>query len=163
MFIITHFKNRVGYNVGVLYNPCPLDWISGIDCFLGSIIRGKVRIISTLPHSPAIIIDIIDKYQVTDSFWDPSKMFAIHQILIDRKMHLNSLRVLGCGGTLVSEDLRKTIEHCFPNAVVVIGYGLTEIAGLATASLLGNRGFSVGFLLTGFHVKVFLKKFKKKI
>lgn len=116
--------------------------------------RGKVRIISTLPVTPQLIVEIILDYNVTDSFADPSRMFAIDQILKERKIQLPTVRLLGCAGTLVSEDLRICIEQCFPNAIVAIAYGLTEIGGLGTASLTGNRGFSVGCLLRGIQVKV---------
>lgn len=121
---------------------------------LGSIVRGKVRIISTAPMTPQLIVDIVLEHQVTDAFADPSRIFAIHQILSERKIQLPTVRLLVCSGTLVSEDLRKTITHCFPNATVAVAYGLTEIGGLGTASMLGHRGHSVGFLIRGIQVQV---------
>lgn len=80
---------------------------------LGSIVRGKVRIISTAPMTAQLIVDVVLENEVTDAFADPSRILAINQILSERKIQLPSVRLLVCSGTLVSEDLRKQSQNVF--------------------------------------------------
>lgn len=137
-----------------MFNPSPLDWISGFDNFIGSIVRGKVRITCPLPVSAEKFVEIIQCHQVTDTFCDPSRMYELDRVLRQKQMTLPSVGLVVCSGTLASEDLQLRILDCFPMAGVAVGYGLTEIGGLASASLMGVRGFSVGFLLRGIHMKI---------
>lgn len=137
-----------------MFNPSPLDWISGFDNFIGSMFRGKTRIICRLPVTAERFVDICKRHQVTDTFCDPSRMYELDRVLTARGERLTSVQLLVCSGTLASEDLQLKILDCFPQAGVAVGYGLTEIGGLATASLMGQRGFSVGFLLRGIQMRV---------
>lgn len=137
-----------------MFNPSPLDWISGFDNFIGSFVRGKTRIICRLPISAERFVSICKRHQVTDTFCDPSRMYELDRVLSACGEQLTSVGLLVCSGTLASEDLQLKILECFPQAGVAVGYGLTEIGGLATASLMGQRGFSVGFLLRGIEMRV---------
>lgn len=148
------FETSLNKDVGIMFNPSPLDWISGFDNFIGSMYRGKTRIICRLPITAERFVDIVKRHSVTDTFCDPSRMYDLDRVLRSRNETLSTVQLLVCSGTLASEDLQLKILDCFPQAGVAVGYGLTEIGGLVSASLMGQRGFSVGFLLRGIQMHI---------
>lgn len=128
-------------------------WISGVAVAFGDLSGLKTRIITTKKSTPELIIEITQKYDVTDVFCNATQLTGCLVILRQLKLVLPSLKVFAAGGAAVPYNSVQEMRDYVPNGVVISGYGLTEVAGIVCIEVFGPEG-SVGLLAKGIHVKV---------
>lgn len=130
-----------------------MNWISGLDGGFGDLIRGKLRITTEARASPSIFVDVVTKHRVTELFLDAGTLAVLAQHFQQTRPNLDSIKLVACGGTSVSEKLRLSIQDYTPNGLTIIGYGMTEVGGALTACNI-PEGNSVGLLCQGIQIKV---------
>lgn len=130
-----------------------LYWLSGLATLLFSTLHGGTRVITTAKFSPDNFLKAIEKYKVTFVMTPPSQLaLTLKHATIDQ-WDLSSVRYYMCGGSIVAEDLCKQIRKYLPNGDINVGYGLSEIGGIATCNLPPKSG-SVGLLANGVQMKI---------
>lgn len=77
-------------------------WISGVAVAFGDLSGLKTRIITTKQSTPELIIEITQKYNVTDVFCNATQLTGALVILRQSKIVLPSLKVFAAGGAAVS-------------------------------------------------------------
>ncbi len=130
-----------------------MNWISGLDGGFGDLIRGKLRITTEERATPPLFVDVITKHRVTELFLDAGTLSVLAQYFHQTRPILDSIKLVSCGGTSVSDQLRLSIQDYCPNGVTIIGYGMTEVGGVLSACYKPN-GISVGLLCSGVKIKV---------
>lgn len=130
-----------------------MNWISGLDGGFGDLIRGKLRITTDQRPTPPIFVDVITKHRVSELFLDAGTLAVLGQYFHQVRPNLDSIKLISCGGTSVSEQLRLSIQEYCPNGVTIIGYGMTEVSGVLSACYI-PKGISVGMLCQGVKIKV---------
>lgn len=128
-------------------------WISGVAVAFGDLSGLKTRIITTKQSTPELIVEITQKYNVTDVFCNATQLTGALVILRKLKIDLPSLKVFAAGGAAVSFNAVQEMRNYVPNGIVISGYGLTEVAGIVSIEVFGPEG-SVGLLAKGIYVKV---------
>lgn len=96
---------------------------------------------------------MIEKYQVNYLF-SPTYQMAL--MLRHDRIHttdMNSVRTLVVGGSYVADDLRNEMQKFIPKGLVIIGYGLTEMAGAIAGNAPPKPG-AVGLLFKDMQVKI---------
>lgn len=131
-------------------------WISGAVVAFSDLSGLKTRIITRQKSTPELIIEITQKYNVTDVFCNATQMTGVLVILRKSKMVLPSIKVFGAGGAAVSFNAVQEMREYVPNGIVISGYGLTEVAGIVSVEVYGPEG-SVGLLAKGIYVKVSIR------
>ncbi|XP_037039466.1 4-coumarate--CoA ligase-like 7 [Bradysia coprophila] len=137
----------------VTLNICPMYWISGVAVAFGDLSGLKTRIITTQKSTPELIIELTQKYNVTDVFCNATQLTGAVVILRQLKIELPSLKVFAAGGAAVPYNSVLEMRNYVPNGIVISGYGLTEVAGIVSIEVFGPEG-SVGLLAKGIHVKI---------
>ncbi|XP_037037347.1 probable 4-coumarate--CoA ligase 1 isoform X2 [Bradysia coprophila] len=140
-------------NYGIIFHFVPMNWISGLDGGFGDLIRGKLRITTGERPTPPIFVDVITKHRVTELFLDAGTLAVLAQYFHQTRPNLDSIKLVSCGGTSVSDQLRLCIQDYTPNGVTIIGYGMTEVAGVL-AACYKPKGISVGLLCEGIQIKI---------
>lgn len=130
-----------------------MNWISGLDGGFGDLIRGKLRITTEERPTPPVFVDVITKHRVTELFLDAGTLAVLAQYFHQTRPNLDSIQLVSCGGTSVSEQLRLSIQDYCPNGVTVIGYGMTEVGGVLSACYK-PKDISAGLLCQGVQIKV---------
>lgn len=128
-------------------------WISGVAVAFGDLSGLKTRIITTQKSTPELIIELTQKYNVTDVFCNATQLTGAVVILRQLKIELPSLKVFAAGGAAVPYNSVVEMRNYVPNGIVISGYGLTEVAGIVSIEVFGPEG-SVGLLAKGIYVKV---------
>lgn len=152
IFLIFSSKPQTPYDY-VTLNICPMYWISGVAVAFGDLSGLKTRIITTRKSTPELIIEITQKYNVTDVFCNATQLTGALVILRQLKIDLPSLKVFAAGGAAVPFNAVQEMRNYVPNGIVISGYGLTEVAGIISIEIFGPEG-SVGLLAKGIYVKV---------
>lgn len=137
-------------------------WISGVAVAFGDLSGLKTRIITTKKSTPELIIEITQKYNVTDVFCNATQLTGCLVILRQLKIVLPSLKVFAAGGAAVPYNSVQEMRDYVPNGIVISGYGLTEVAGIVSIEVFGPEG-SVGLLAKGIYVKVSLRNCLKEM
>lgn len=111
----------------VLFSCDAIYWSVGFKPIMNSIYHGVVRVISSKPFTPELQLSIIEKYKVTVLFNTPSIMAACLKSDFIRKLDLSSVKRIIFYGSKVPNTLFDSIKLYFPNADLLIMYGLTEV------------------------------------
>ncbi len=115
----------------------PLSHSGGILFVMGAIKYGMSTVI--MPRfSPLNLIRLIDKWGVTGIWMVPPMFYAVLYLKDVSKYKLESLRWADVFGAPSSPDLLMRFAKLFPNAVVINGWGMTEVVPPISASSPGN-------------------------
>lgn len=128
-------------------------WLSGLGTLLFATLLGCTRLITTNPFSPELFLRMIEKYKVNFVLTPPSHLALTMKHENIKKTDMSSLRNYMCGGSIVAEDLCKQLRSYLPHGDIYVGYGLSEIAGIATVNYPPKPG-AVGLLTGGMQVKI---------
>jgi acyl-CoA synthetase (AMP-forming)/AMP-acid ligase II len=88
--------------------------------------------------SPLNLVRLIDKWGVTGIWMVPPMFYAVLYLKDVSNYRLESLRWADVFGAPSSPDLLMRFAKLFPNAVVINGWGMTEIVPPISASSPGN-------------------------
>lgn len=138
----------------VSFNTSSLYWLT---CFVSislSIISRSPRIITVQPITPNLILDILEKYEVTYMFTMYAYIIPLMKCLDSRKCDLSKLELVGCAGGLLSQHTRELFKNHLPNVKLLVAYGMTDVGGGIALTFPENSTDSVGILGPGIQAKV---------
>ncbi|XP_016947817.1 luciferin 4-monooxygenase [Drosophila biarmipes] len=122
----------------VTFSASGLDWYSGLTSFLWSTIVGSTRIITNKLFAPDYFVKLVQKYKINSIILPPRYMSALVGFPGATKEALASLRSVVYGGGFTSMTTLRKIQELCPNAMLISGYALTEVGGVAYNIGLGN-------------------------
>lgn len=105
------------------------------------------------PFSPELFLRIIEEYRI-NSLVTPPHILGLtlsHENI--KTTDLSSLRVYGCGGSMVAEELSNQMQKYLPNGTLCVGYGISEIPNIVALNQPPKSG-AVGLLREGLRVKI---------
>uniref|UniRef100_A0A336MF40 CSON000234 protein n=1 Tax=Culicoides sonorensis TaxID=179676 RepID=A0A336MF40_CULSO len=135
-------------------------WVSSLVKLIHATASGMTNIITTEPFDPDRLCKIVELYKVTTVMAPPMYVAKLLEKLENCTKQnlpdLSSIRLFITGGAFVSNDLRIRLQKFLkPNyGQVVIGLGMTEIAGLAIMSYPINKMGAAGLLRPMFQAKI---------
>nr|CAI5822326.1 unnamed protein product [Callosobruchus analis] len=119
--------NLASFDRVVLLYPT-LYWVSRVCVLIGSILRGEANVICR-SFDPKSFLRVIEKYKVTSTFVPLYYLPPLIKEPSKNKFDLSSLKVLLTGSCPVTAQLMKETIDAFPETIVKLGYGQTEVAG----------------------------------
>lgn len=133
-----------------------LYWLSGLVVLLKGTLCGATRIITTETYSPELQLRIVEQYKVTFALNAPHQLVLMMKCDQFAKTDLSSLKFQMVGGSKLPFHVQKEMNFNLPNGNVHNGYGMSEIAGIASCDYPGPSGkdSSVGRLITGIQMKI---------
>lgn len=132
-----------------------LYWLSGLFFLLIGTTLGATRIITRDVFNPALALNIIENFRVTMTFFPPAAALELLKHERAPNTNFSSIRVLFSGGSAVSAELKYALEKLITHATCHVGYGLSEIGGVATCSDADTyRGGSTGYLSSLVQAKI---------
>lgn len=145
----------VGDSPGLrLLTFAPIFWGSSFSSLIMATMTSETRIVTRKKFTPKTFFDVSTKHRAT--FWminPPSLTSLLQSPLIDN-FDTSILKTVLVMGGIVSEQLRKRFKEVFPNAVLMIFYGMTEVS--CTIAFPGQPidGLTVGFVFPNHELKV---------
>ncbi|HQN86657.1 MAG TPA: class I adenylate-forming enzyme family protein [Bacteroidales bacterium] len=134
----------------------PLSHSAGILFVMTAVKYGMSHVI--MPRfSPLDFIKMVDKWKVTGVFMVPPMYYAILYLKEVESYSLDSLRWANVFGAPSSYDLMMRFQKLCPNAVILNGWGMTEIIPPISASSPENIK-SVGRHVPNVELKIFDSK-----
>lgn len=109
-----------------------LYWFSGLTSLLAGTMQGATRVISDEPFSTNTFFKAIENFKVSVLFGPPSQMAMAVADPEIKKFDLSSVVTYVCGGSPVPHAIVKKMKEIMPKTTFIIGYGLSEIAGVAS-------------------------------
>lgn len=132
-----------------------LYWLSGLVVLLKGTLSGATRIITTEIFSPELQLHMIEQYKVTFTLNAPHQIVLMMKNDHFNKTDLSSLKFLLVGGSKVPLHLKTDVSYHLPSGYVHVGYGMSEIAGVASIDFpTKNDKDTVGQLVGGIRVKI---------
>jgi acyl-CoA synthetase (AMP-forming)/AMP-acid ligase II len=132
----------------------PVFHVMGFQSMLMNPLLAGARVVMMPRFDPRLLIDLIERYRVTMMVGAPPLMPAL--LAEQARGRLESLELLGCGGSALPRTVELALRERFPGATVSQGWGLTETTG---AISIPRRGWSppvgsVGKLLPNSRLRV---------
>lgn len=133
-----------------------LYWLSGLVVLLKGTLCGATRIITTETYSPELQLRLVEQYKVTFALNAPHQLVLMMKCDQFAKTDLSSLKFQMVGGSKLPFHVQKEMNFYLPNGNVHNGYGMSEIAGIASCDYPGPSGkdSSVGRLINGIQMKI---------
>ncbi|XP_055297521.1 luciferin 4-monooxygenase-like [Sitodiplosis mosellana] len=132
-----------------------LYWLSGLVILLKGTLCGATRIITTEAYSPELQLRIVEQYKVTFAMNAPYQLVLMMKSDQFTKTDLSSLKLQMVGGSKVPFHVQSEMNFNLSNGNVHVGYGMSEIAGIASLDYPGPSGKdSIGRLINGIRVKI---------
>lgn len=91
---------------------------------------GSTLVLSTYPFHPKTFLADLEREKVTEMALVPAQVHAIAAEPTLKSTNLDSLRLVGSGGDMVTSALVAVIKRCFPNASYVTIHGMSECGGV---------------------------------
>lgn len=112
----------------LLLNYYTLSWISGVCSLVHCVLNQHKRLITREAFTPKGLVDMIEKFKVTQVHITPTRITSLLEYLKVRRerFDFSSLKCLGTGGWFISEQTLKAMESQWSNGRVLPMYGLTE-------------------------------------
>lgn len=149
---LRNMRSQAGEEVTLCFST--LYWFSGILTLLLGTLNYSTRLITTESFSPELLLRLIEEYKVTS-------MFSVtYQIVLALKCSaidttdMSSIRFWFGGGSFVPLEITRALKRYIPNAVIMVGYGMSELFGGVAGNFSGGQNESVGNLIAGIRVKV---------
>uniref|UniRef100_A0A1L8DZ42 Putative acyl-coa synthetase n=1 Tax=Nyssomyia neivai TaxID=330878 RepID=A0A1L8DZ42_9DIPT len=128
-----------------MFSFSSLYWISGYTTIFMSLFSGMIRIITTKPFTPELLITILKDYNVAIMMSAPAHAAQLVNSPALEKDSLAGLKSYMCGGSLVTKELNDKMRSYVTNGTFNIGYGMTEAGGVSAAIMPSSKA-SVGTL-----------------
>jgi fatty-acyl-CoA synthase len=91
---------------------------------------GSTMVLSTYPFHPKTFLADLEEERVTEVALIPAQVHAISEEPALKSTNLDSLRLVGSGGDMVTSALIAAINRCFPQASYMTIHGMTECGGV---------------------------------
>jgi len=91
---------------------------------------GATVVLSTYPFHPKTFLDDIEQERVSDIALIPAQVHAIAAEPTLKSRDLSCLRLVACGGDMVTSSLVHLAERCFPGASFMTVHGMSECGGI---------------------------------
>jgi fatty-acyl-CoA synthase len=91
---------------------------------------GSTIVLSTYPFHPKTFLADLEEERVTEVALIPAQVHAIAEEPALKSTNLDSLRLVGSGGDMVTSALVAVINRCFPQATYMTIHGMTECGGV---------------------------------
>ncbi|XP_019535556.2 uncharacterized protein LOC109406989 [Aedes albopictus] len=111
-----------------------LYWLSGMFFLLIGTAVGGTRIITRDVFNPALALNIIDQFMVSVAFFPPAAALELLKHPQAARTDFSNIRLLFSGGSAVSAELKYALDKLIPHTSSRVGYGMSEIGGIATFS-----------------------------
>lgn len=131
-----------------------LYWFSGISTLLHRTLQCVTRLITTESFSPELLLQLIEKYRVTEVLSGSYQMMLTVKCAAIATTDLSSVKHFIGGGSNVPLETTKTLQKYLPNGFVMIGYGMSELFGGIAFNVRNTENGAVGQLAHGTHVKI---------
>lgn len=131
-----------------------LYWLSGVLSLVNTTHRNAIRIITTKPFSAPLMIELIKTYKVEGLLTPPSQMALLLNEESLCAADLDSVTEYLCGGSHVQPEMARQMNGMLCNGMVRIGYGMSEIGGVASMTTTAEDLDCVGQLCNGMQLKV---------
>jgi long-chain acyl-CoA synthetase len=109
----------------------PLFHAAGTNNVLGTIWTTGCQV-TLESFAPAGALDLIEKYQVTQTLGVPAMLSAIAEEQHANPRQVGSVRSISHGGSPIATEVLRRVSTAFPNADLNEVYGATELSPLAT-------------------------------
>lgn len=139
---------------GIIFNPCPLYWISGLFTILVGTVSGTTRIITTEKFSAEMQLRLINDYRVTILQNDSYDILLMLKSGLLSTEALSSVRHVLGGGCKIPYQVLEQFNSYLSNGHVHNEYGSTEVGGVAFDFPFFSGKDTVGRLVNGLTVKV---------
>ncbi len=120
--------------------------------------KGQVIFPASGEFNPEEILTTIEKEQVSWLFLVPTMWKRLLALMDEKHFDVSSIRVALTGAALMPGTYKKTLLQRFPNALLLDGFGQTEMAPVTTFKVDAEpetvRDRSVGELLKGIEVRI---------
>jgi len=127
-------------------------WISHPLYLVVCALYGYKLVITRIPSTPDLWMDIIDRHKVTVVFSVPA--FVAVLLKSNKVRKFESLRVVVFAGCPIPQRFIEKVEPLIPNGQVYCCYGSTESDIISVTSSDGTKGTSSGFPSRNFKIKV---------
>lgn len=132
----------------------PVYWGSGFFRNITvSLSSTDLRIFTKNPFDVSTFIEIVERYKVTNVNMPPSSLAVLlnsEEFLASNTKSLQSFNVIG---SIVSKVLREKFEKYFPDKMMMVPYGMTEVLVSMTKPYEYKIEYAVGSVLF-FNVQV---------
>ncbi len=119
--------------VAVALLPVPLFHVTGCNCVMHPVTIGGGRLVLMYRWDTTEALRLIERERVTVLTGVPTMSRELLQHPGWSSTDTSSLRSMGGGGAAVPADLVRRIDEGLEHGRPGVGYGLTEVAGVATA------------------------------
>ncbi|XP_037936533.1 4-coumarate--CoA ligase-like 7 [Teleopsis dalmanni] len=117
-----------------------LYWVSGLLFLIVGTLRNATRVISNKPFNVEHFFDIVQKYKINFLFTPPSQLAMAVASENIKNYDLSSLETYLCGGSALPYSLVDKIKLHIPNAVLLSGYGMSEVCGCIALGKVSSNG-----------------------
>lgn len=117
-------------------------WLVGIKQIIDSIYNGATRVTTSRPCTPEVYLNIIIKYRVNIITNTPFHMIPCLKSELIRKMDLSFVKQINFFGGKLSDNIITDIIRYFPNAVIMVCYGMTEMGMISNSYYNDNSGMN---------------------
>ncbi len=116
----------------------PMFHVNAWGIPFASVFFGTTQVLAGPGFDPAVILDLIEKEEVTISAGVPTIWLAVLKELEANRRDVSSLRAIVCGGSAAPKGLIRAFEEKY-KVPFIIGYGLTETSPLVSLSVLTSK------------------------
>lgn len=102
-------------------------WLVGIKQIIDSVYNGATRIMTTQQCTPEVFLTLINKYRVNVVANTPFHMIPCLKSDLIRTMDFSHVKQIHFYGGKLSDNAISELIHYFPNAVIMVCYGMTEL------------------------------------
>lgn len=139
----------------ILFTFSSLYRLSGIGNLLKATYFGATRIITTKPYAPDLLLQLIEKYQISHLFASAQQITLAlsHESINER--NLSSVKSIALSGQKVSLDQFTNMKKYFQNATPYNMFGISELGGAVSVSRGDQLKLNAsGKLVNGTQVKI---------
>ena len=116
----------------------PMFHVNAWGMPFAAVFFGTTQVLAGPGFDPGLILDLIEKEQVTLTAGVPTIWLAVLKAQEQNPRDLSSLRAIVCGGSAAPKGLIRAFEEKY-NVPFVIGYGLTETTPLVSLSVFTSK------------------------
>jgi len=136
----------------------PWSHAMGVNGYLNiPVYKGDTMVVHPRLEMPAYMNDLV-KHKCTGCGGAPQLLIAMLNYPGIEKLDLSNIRTVGCGAAPLPVDVYRGLSKLLPNALIIEGYGLTEMTLGATTNPINRSGMrklgSVGLPVFDTDVKI---------
>lgn len=121
-----------------------LYWISGLLSLITGTVSSCLRVITTESFNADTLCTMVERYNVTTIIAPPSQVSQLLGVPRIETTNFSSVKTFITGGSFVSDHVRIRLQKYLLHGEVIVGYGMTELGGLATLTHPVNHLSTVG-------------------